>query len=279
GETSACPGLAAAAAGGGQGVRRQWSEAGSCSAGHPPVHSPADAKAKVAQARVHIRPTPPAMDLSRGPPLHRPEPAPARGVAGVLFRASLPRLPAGGELSEPEPNAEGAVLASGHGSEPAAGAKTGLARAEGHQAHLWRGQAVARTGAEPLPRAGTDGDSGAADLPGAQRQEDGLSIQRCAWTSKRASAPGTGGCVSRSAPVGSRTKWKSRSPVVPHVPSSRWQPLRPHALSFPPVLQSSRYKEGGNMPAGDASELELVLKVLSRTRRMERSDKKLTSFA
>jgi len=33
------------------------------------------------------------------------------------------------------------------------------------------------------------------------------------------------------------------------------------------------------MPAGDASELELVLKVLSRTRRMERSDKKLTSFA
>src|SRR5690606_20878044 len=146
------------------------------------------------------------------------------GVAGVLFRASLPRLPAGGELSEPEPNAEGAVLASGHGSEPAAGAKTGLARAEGHRAHLWRSQAVARTGAEPLPRAGTDGDSGAADLPGAQRQEDGLSIQRCAWTSERASAPGTGGCVSRSAPVGSRTKWKDRKSAVPHVPSSRWQP-------------------------------------------------------
>ncbi|HEY8341429.1 MAG TPA: transposase [Calditerricola sp.] len=66
------------------------------------------------------------MDRARGPPLHRPESAPARGMAGVLFRASLPRLPAGGELSEPEPHAEGVVRASRHGSEPPRGLKRAL---------------------------------------------------------------------------------------------------------------------------------------------------------
>ncbi|HEY8414607.1 MAG TPA: transposase [Thermaerobacter sp.] len=64
-------------------------------------------------------------------------------------------------------------------------------------------QAVARPRAEPLPGTGTDGDSGAADLPGAQRQEDGPSIQKRAWTREGDSGHRAGGRLKGIDPHGS----------------------------------------------------------------------------